>query len=58
MIGRKMSREPCPTLPGAFPNVKGGAFPYLGLTLGHLTRGFETVEAKTQKAWTTLQVSP
>ena len=32
---------------GAFPNVarpEGGAFAYLGLTPGHLTRGFETVE--------------
>ena len=32
--------------PGAFPNVArpgGGAFAYLGLTPGHLTRGFETV---------------
>ena len=32
---------------GAFPNVarpEGWAFAYLGLTPGHLTRGFGTVE--------------
>ena len=38
---------PPPGNPGAFPNVArpgGGAFAYLGLTPGHFTRGFETVE--------------
>ena len=38
---------PPPGNPGAFPNVArpgDGAFAYLGLTPGHLTRGFETVE--------------
>ena len=38
---------PPPGNPGAFPNVArpgGGAFAYLRLTPGHLTRGFETVE--------------
>ena len=37
---------PPPGNPGAFANVArpgGGAFAYLGLTPGHLTRGFETV---------------
>ena len=41
------SAHPPPGNPGAFPNVArpgGGAFAYLGLTPGHLTRGFETVE--------------
>ena len=41
------SVHPPPGNPGAFPNVArpgGGAFAYLGLTPGHLTRGFETVE--------------
>ena len=35
-----------PGNPGAFPNVAragGGAFAYLGLTPGHLTRGFKTM---------------
>ena len=42
--------QQCPFPPGnrgAFPNVarpEGGAFAYLGLTPGHLTRGFETIE--------------
>ena len=34
---------PSPGNRGAFPNVarpEGGAFAYLGLTPGHLTRGF------------------
>ena len=41
------SAHPPPGNPGAFPNVArpgGGAFAYLGLTPGHLTRGFKTVE--------------
>ena len=40
------SAHPPPGNPGAFPNVVrpgGGAFAYLGLTPGHLTRSFETV---------------
>ena len=38
---------PPPGNHGAFPNVahpEGGAFADLGLTPGHLRRGFETVE--------------
>ena len=38
---------PPPGNRGAFPNVarpEGRAFAYLGLTPGHLTHGFETVE--------------
>ena len=41
------SAHPPPGNPGAFPNVArpgGGAFAYLGLTPGHLIRGFKTVE--------------
>ena len=43
---------PPPGNPGAFPNVAhpgGGAFAYLGLTPGHLTRGFE-------KPWSELRI--
>ena len=41
------SAHPPPGNRGAFRNVarpEGGAFAYLELTPGHLTRGFETVE--------------
>ena len=46
-VNSSSAHPPPPGNPGAFPNVArpgGGAFAYLGLTPGHLTRGFETVE--------------
>ena len=49
LMHQSIPAVPIPPLgnPGAFPNVArpgGGAFAYLGLTPGHLTRGFKTVE--------------
>ena len=46
-VNSRSAHPPPPGNPGAFPNVArpgGGAFAYLGLTPGHLTSGFETVE--------------
>ena len=46
-VNSSSAHPPPPGNPGAFPNVVrpgGGAFAYLGLTPGHLTRGFVTVE--------------